>query len=145
MEDMCSPVADGAIPPFRIGAVRAAAAVLPLAFGLMRPPDMRAQAAPQTAAPLQFDVASVKMAANQDALETRPKQSVGRFRWTTQLMYLLGYAYRMEWWRISGDTSGGSIYEIEATTDPKATDDQVRLMLQSLLTDRFKMVVHRVN
>ena len=31
-----------------------------------------------------------------------------------------------------------------ATFDPAATDDEVRLMVQSLLTDRFKMRVHRV-
>ncbi len=63
-------------------------------------------------------------------------------------MYLLGYAYRMEWWRISerptaGSVSLGSIYEIEARTGPDATEDQERLMLQTLLIERFKMVAHR--
>lgn len=49
-----------------------------------------------------------------------------------------------EWSRITGDTQNcGVIYQISATHDPKATDDQVRLMIQSLLKDRFKMVVHR--
>lgn len=93
----------------------------------------------------QFEAASVKLAADQGLLSTRPTRTVGRFRWTTQMAYLLGYAYHLEWWRISGDTPGfGSVYQIEATADPKATEDQVRLMLQSLLTDRFKMVLHRV-
>lgn len=42
------------------------------------------------------------------------------------------------------DTKGfGTIYQVEATFDPNATEDQVRLMLQALLTDRFKMVSHR--
>jgi uncharacterized protein (TIGR03435 family) len=60
------------------------------------------------------------------------------------MAYLLGYAYNAEWWRISGDTSTfGTIYEIDATADPKAGEDQVRLMLRNLLTDRFKMKVHR--
>jgi uncharacterized protein (TIGR03435 family) len=39
------------------------------------------------------------------------------------------------------DRKGG---RIEATFDPAATDDQVRLMIQSLLIDRFKMRAHRV-
>jgi uncharacterized protein (TIGR03435 family) len=85
------------------------------------------------------------MAINQDILENRPRRSVGRFSWTTQLAYLVSYAYNLQSWRISGDTSAfGSIYELEAATDPKATDDQVRLMLQALLINRFKMAVHRV-
>ena len=118
----------------------AAAAVL-LCIGL------RAQSNP-TAVQLHFDVASVKSPADQSILETRPRRTVGRFRWKTQLMYLLGYAYRKEWWRISekpvsGPVSLGSIYEIEATTSPETTEDQERLMLQTLLLERFKMVVHR--
>jgi len=43
-----------------------------------------------------------------------------------------------------GDPLGGSIYQIEATTDPNATEDQLRLMVQSLLIERFKMVAHRL-
>jgi uncharacterized protein (TIGR03435 family) len=99
----------------------------------------------QAATPLHFEAASVKMPEDQSMFQTGPKRTVGRLRWTTQMAYLLGYAYHMEWWRISGDTPGfGSIYQIEATFDPKATDDQVRLMMQSLLSDRFQMTFHRM-
>jgi len=92
-----------------------------------------------------FDVARIKLTADQDILETRPKRTTGRFRWTTQIAYLVEYAFHMEGWRISGDTSTfGTIYQIEATYNPKAAEEQVRLMLQSLLLDRFKMTVHRV-
>jgi uncharacterized protein (TIGR03435 family) len=123
------------------------AAAMSLSVGLIHPPRLRAQSS-VTAAPLRFDVASVKFPANQDILEARPRRTVGRFRWKTQLMYLLGYAYRMEWWRISerptsSAVSLGSIYEIEATTGADATEDQERLMLQTLLIERFKMVAHR--
>src|SRR5215831_12707835 len=60
------------------------------------------------------------------------------------MTYLLGYAYRMEWWRISGNNVPfGTIYEIDATTDPKATEDQVHLMLQSLLIERFRRTIRR--
>jgi uncharacterized protein (TIGR03435 family) len=97
---------------------------------------------------MRFEAASVKFPADQNILETRPRRTTGRFRWKTQLMYLLGYAYHMEWWRISekpasGSVSLGSIYEIEATTGPDATEDQERLMLQTLLVERYKMIAHR--
>ena len=124
-----------------------AAAAIPLSIGLTHPASMRAQS-PLAAAQTRFDAASVKVPADQSILETRPRRTIGRFRWKTQLMYLLGYAYHMEWWRISekptsGSVSLGSIYEIEATTGPDTTEDQERLMLQTLLIERFKMVSHR--
>src|SRR5260370_24406171 len=97
---------------------------------------------------MRFEVASLKASADQSMLEPRPKRTIGRFRWTTQLKYLLGYAYHMEWWRISekpasDSVSLSSIYETVATTGPDATEDQERLMLQNLLIERFKMVAHR--
>lgn len=117
---------------------------VPLAIGLAHPPNMRAEATPQTAAPLRFDVASVKVS-NQPYLVIFPERSGGRIRWTTDLWYMLGYAYRLQPWRISGPVPGSDhIYSVDATTDPNATDDQVRLMFQSLLIERFKMEVHRV-
>ena len=124
-----------------------AAVAIPLSSGLTHPPKMRAQS-PLTAAPMRFEAASVKFPADQSILETRPRRTVGRFRWKTQLLYLLGYAYHLEWWRISekpasGSVSLGSIYEIEATTGPDVTEDQERLMLQTLVIERFKMVAHR--
>ena len=121
----------------------AAALIVPLAFGLMHPAEMRAQV-PQSAAPLHFNAASLKLSADQSILESRPKRTTGRFRWHTQLMYLLGYAWHMEWWRISDVPGGGTIYDLQATTDPDATEDQVRLMLQTLLIERFKMRVRMV-
>jgi uncharacterized protein (TIGR03435 family) len=98
----------------------------------------------QPAAP-HFEAASLKMPADQDIFSTRPTRTPGRFRWTAQLCYLMGYAWHVEWWRISGDLPGfGNIYQVEATYDPKATEDDLRLMLQSLLIDRFKMTFHSV-
>lgn len=92
-------------------------------------------------APPRFEVASIKPGG--DEFSTRPERLHGRFRWTTQLMYLIGYAYRLDFSRVSC-SNGGDTYVIEATFDPAATDDQVRSMVQSLLADRFKMRSHRV-
>jgi uncharacterized protein (TIGR03435 family) len=86
-----------------------------------------------------FDVVSVKTS-NSEWMETRPTRSGGRFAWTTDLHYLIGYAYDMQPQRISGPIPGSElIYRVEAMTDPSTSVDQIRLMLQSLLTDRFKM------
>jgi uncharacterized protein (TIGR03435 family) len=83
-----------------------------------------------------FEVASVKPGG--DVFSTRPDHSLGRIRWTTQLAYLIGYAYRLDFSRVSGPHLG-SVYAVEATFDPRTTEDQVRLMFQSLLADRFRM------
>ena len=95
------------------------------------------QSAPQP----RFEVASVKPAGS--IFSRKPERSGGRIRWTTELCNLVGYAHRLDSSRVSGRNCG-STYAIEATFDPAATDDQVRLMVQSLLRDRFKMRAHRV-
>jgi uncharacterized protein (TIGR03435 family) len=95
----------------------------------------------QTAPEPHFEVASVKAAG--DEFSTRPQRAGGRIRWTTQLCYLVAYAYSLDFSRVSGPKCGAT-YSVEATFDPAATDDQVRLMIQSLLADRFKLRAHRV-
>jgi uncharacterized protein (TIGR03435 family) len=96
------------------------------------------------APPLSFDVASIKRA-DQPFLEIAPKRSGGHFTWTTDLQYVVTYAYRLATPRISGTIPGSEyIFRLEAVTSPDATDDQIRVMLQSLLAERFKMVSHRV-
>jgi uncharacterized protein (TIGR03435 family) len=95
----------------------------------------------QTAPKPQFELASIKPGG--DIFSARPERLVGRIRWTTQLAYLIGYAYRLDFSRVDGKGLG-SVYSLEAIFDPAATDGQIRLMIQSLLADRFKMRAHRV-
>ena len=54
---------------------------------------------------------------------------------------MIGYAYSLDFSRVSG-LECGSTYSLNATFDPTATDGQVRLMVQSVLIDRFKMRAH---
>ena len=96
------------------------------------------QAAPQP----HFEVASIKTAGGVFSTRPRPERSGGRIRWTTQLCYIVGYAHRLDFSQVSGQKCS-SVYSLDAIFDPTATDDQVRLMVQSLLTDRFKMRSHR--
>ncbi len=99
-------------------------------------------AADQTTPPA-FDVASVKPSA-QPYLQIFPQRSGGRISWTTDLTYLIAYAYQLPLTRLSGQIPGSDrIYEIVATTNPSASEAQVRLMFQSLLKERFKMEAHR--
>ena len=91
----------------------------------------------------QFEAASLKLAADQNLIESRPKRSVGRFRWNTTLLSMISYAYEMEWWRISDTPGLGKSYALDATMPAKTTRDQVRLMLQNLLSERFHLELHR--
>src|SRR5215472_2529723 len=110
-------------------------------FADLAPAYTAAQA--QTGGHLHFEVASLKLAVDQDVIENRPKRSVGRFRWNTDLLTMLSYAYQMESWRISGKSGLDTIYTLDATVPPSATQDQVRLMLGALLTERFHLEFHR--
>jgi uncharacterized protein (TIGR03435 family) len=97
----------------------------------------------QTATPA-FEVASVKVLAGPSGgLSLNPRRSGGRITWTTPLSFLCTYAYHLPAWRIIGIDKDSSFYEIQATMDASASEDQVRLMMQKLLADRFKLVVHR--
>jgi uncharacterized protein (TIGR03435 family) len=120
-----------------------AANAFPLAPRLNDLAPVLAATQAETVSPLQFDTASLKLAADQDVIETRPKRSVGRFRWNTDLLNMLSYAYHMESWRISDTPALDKVYTLGATTPPNTTQDQARHMLQNLLIERFHLRVHR--
>jgi uncharacterized protein (TIGR03435 family) len=74
------------------------------------------------------------------------KFSPGRFTAkNAELKDLIVAAYHLPYWRISGVpvSAAPDRYNIEATSGDKASTDQLRLMLQALLADRFKLAVHR--
>lgn len=112
-----------------LGAV-AAILVVKLALPTLLPAHISLQPMPT----LRFDVASLKIAADQNHFEMTPERSPGRFTWTTQGFDLVEYAYHLQRWQISGDTGRlASIYQLEATTAPGATENDERQMVQSLL------------
>jgi len=97
---------------------------------------------------LQFEVASVKVDTDSRGMDVAPRRSGDRVTMhNTQIYSLIYYAYHLtgsyqmvdfpdlpdpwRWW------------DIEARVGRDATDDEVRLMLQSLLEDRFKLKAHR--
>jgi len=89
-----------------------------------------------------FDVASVKLT-DESIISVIPKPSTGRLTWQTDLGRVISYAYRLPNFRVSGEIPGSeSVYQINAAMPPDTTDDQMRLMLQSMLKDRFHMQFH---
>jgi uncharacterized protein (TIGR03435 family) len=106
--------------------------------------------------PLAFEVASVKPAGPLDPVAIQSGKvhigmkidgamvDIGSF----SLKDLIRTAYEVKDYQISGPDWLGSImtaqrYNVQATIPEGATKEQVPQMLQALLADRFKLVVHR--
>lgn len=112
------------------------------AASLAIPALVRAQT--QSASRSEFEVASIR--------PSRPNTSSGfgvgdgkASESNVTLKVLIGFAYRLQQYQILGGPGWVSSdrFDIEArAADPKTPPDQVRLMLQSLFRDRFKLAVH---
>jgi uncharacterized protein (TIGR03435 family) len=99
----------------------------------------------QDAAQPRFDVASVKIA--------RPGSMGSRFVRTggtiegrnVVLKLLLNYAYGVEGFNISGEPGwmASDRFDIQAKAPPNTPDSQMKVMMQALLADRFRLQTHR--
>jgi len=96
-----------------------------------------------------FEVASVKRAAGGGPPGDIPRNmdgSPGSFAMrNVPLRYALEWAYDLKDYEISGPDwiNGEERYDIIAKAAGPATNEQMKPMLQSLLTDRLKMKLHR--
>src|SRR5580658_1206275 len=110
----------------------------------------------QTPAPLAFEVASIKPAGALDPMAiAQGKVSVGMKVdgaicniGSFSLRDLVRTAYEVKDYQISGlDSLGAAMsaqrFNIQATLPEGATEKQVPQMLQTLLAERFKLVIHR--
>ena len=95
---------------------------------------------------LEFEVASVKTS-NGGPFEFAPRRSGDRVSiHMTHIGGVITYAYHIPYYRLIGYDKTAIAYEwydIDAKLGRDATEDQVRLMFQSLLEERFKLKVHR--
>jgi bla regulator protein BlaR1 len=133
-----------------------AAIGVPVAIGMMDAPVLHAQSSAKS---LSFEVASVKRNESSDhgiGFELTPG---GRFTAkNVPLFIIVAEAYGVPFQGSGAQLSGGpdwiraERFDIEAVaekgslagvTTVKAREDRMRLMMQSLLADRFKLVVHR--
>jgi len=131
-----------------------AAIAAPIVIGMMDASPLRAQA---PTARLAFEVASVKHNTSTDPRTMRMQTLPGgRFVASIPLIFVITTAYNLPFQsdRLTGgpDWLRTERYDIEATPDKatipagisvKERDDRVRLMLQTLLAERFKMVMRR--
>ena len=98
---------------------------------------------------LEFEVASVKHTPNVGPFGSAPRRSGDSFTMhNAQLYSIIFYAYHLRGnYQLVGDLGYGSddwnSFDIDARMGHDATDDQVRLMVQSLLADRFDLKLHR--
>jgi uncharacterized protein (TIGR03435 family) len=95
-----------------------------------------------------FEVASVKENTNNGPSSFVPVRSGDLIvMHNTRLFAIFNYAYRLtHTYQMEGYDrfeEGWKWYDIEVRAPSGATDDEVRLMFQSLLADRFKVRVHR--
>jgi uncharacterized protein (TIGR03435 family) len=97
---------------------------------------------------LEFEVASVKRNTTNAPVDVRPRRSGDLvIMHNTQPLMVIFYAYHLAAnYETEGYVSlpdGWNWYDIDARAPAAATEDEVRLMFQSLLADRFKLKVHR--
>lgn len=151
-----------------LSVVGIAAIVGPLAFGTMNAPLLGAQNATAdwekaAGGKMKFEVASVKQNSAPPSADTVhfnvpittwdfPAGSpTGGLYSATNLpvAVYLGFAYKLQGYslddferQLQSAGFGGKRYDIEARAASNPTRDQYRLMMQSLLADRFKLAVH---
>jgi uncharacterized protein (TIGR03435 family) len=128
----------------RVGA--GAAVLLALALAASLAPRWIALAQTPDNAPNRFEVASVRLnttAANRSSTSFLPG---GRFsaRFTTLDRQVVN-AYRIKDYQLSGGPRWvySERYDIEAKAEGNPSRDQMRMMLQGLLAERFHLVIHR--
>jgi bla regulator protein blaR1 len=90
-----------------------------------------------------FEVASIKPSLSQRIMNVRPLP--GRLTADATLQILVQYAYGVEPFQVVGipNSLAAKRYQIDAKADAAANRDQMFLMLQSLLEDRFQLKTHR--
>jgi uncharacterized protein (TIGR03435 family) len=101
------------------------------------------------AQPADFEVASIKPTSTRDGSFTTNFAPGGRFSCRNMdLQKLLRIAYELQDYQISGGppwftSAGFDIQAKAAATSVEPTREQMRAMLQALLTDRFHLALHR--
>ena len=95
----------------------------------------------------EFEVASVRLSGADDRAAAASIAPGGRFTANIGLRYIIELAYDLQDYQLSGDPAWAKSerYAIEAKAAGPASDAQVRLMVQTLLADRFHLKIHREN
>jgi uncharacterized protein (TIGR03435 family) len=95
----------------------------------------------------EFEVASVKPNLPNGPIDLTPRRSGDRIVMHGELGPIVSYAYRLEpGYPLEGDLrlpDGWNWYDIDAKVAGSPSEDEIRLMFQTLLEKRFHLKVHR--
>ncbi|MEO8595121.1 MAG: TIGR03435 family protein [Candidatus Solibacter sp.] len=108
-------------------------------------PVLAAWAQQQPASPVEFEVISVKPGDPADTSSSTRTTPGGLQMRNTTLNNLIRGAYRLNEFQLEGGPkwTGSQRFHIDAKVPAGAARDQIPLMMQALLKDRFKLVFHR--
>jgi uncharacterized protein (TIGR03435 family) len=101
------------------------------------------------AQPPPFEVATVRVAAASPNPEASGRDRVDLTSTSVSLRnaslnFLIQWAYDVPFYQVSGpDWMKDQRYDIQGKPPASSSETEVRLMLRALLTDRFKLVLHR--
>ena len=137
----------------RVAAVIAGAALLVAAIAPIRAVAQAQQPATAPAGGMAFDAASVRPNKSGALQQFIQRQPGGRFLATNMpLRSLITYAYQIQGFQLEGgpDWIGSERFDIDAKSTNESLlappgsrgPDPLRLMVQALLADRFKLVAH---
>jgi uncharacterized protein (TIGR03435 family) len=99
---------------------------------------------PLPVAPLRFDVASVKEVQPENLGPSRITADPGRLRaQSVSIGTLIAYAYKVQPAQIANLKSGLGIYDVEGKAEGAYSPAELRVMLQGLLAERFRLKFHR--
>jgi len=122
-----------------------AAITAPIGIGILHAPPVQAQSQPATQPAPQFEVASIKPAApDQRGMFTRIAPG-GRVNINNMpLKEMMVLAWRIQSYQISGGPSWieSARYDISAKAESNPKQDELPLMFQALLTERFQLKLH---
>jgi bla regulator protein BlaR1 len=136
-------VALSALKRVSLGAALVATIAIPVAIGIITSPRLAAQIVAPAADSPTFDVASIKP--NASAGRVGGMNSPGRVNLTgVSVRRLLTQAYEIHDSQIIGgpDWLGAQGYDINATLTGTPSPEQRRMMMKTLLRDRFKLTFH---
>jgi bla regulator protein blaR1 len=116
---------------------------VPVAIGLLNAPPGQAQS--QTVPKPSFEVASVKQSKDWRGIAIQMQPGGRMVVNGATLSFLIAHAYEIQPFQISGGPTWtySSSYDIEAKSSGPVSPAQIKLMLQSLLEERFKLKMHR--
>jgi uncharacterized protein (TIGR03435 family) len=125
-----------------------AAVVGPVALGILNAPQVKAQSQATASPAPAFEVASIRPG-QEKSRPTRRLNPTGIEYTGFTLRMLISEAYNVIGFSVSNadsrsrDLLDRGTFDIAAKTDHEVPKEQLMRMLQTLLTDRFKLTVHR--